>query len=323
MASRKSFKGASTTDKPDVYQMVTDKIVASLEAGTVPWRQPWDARKSTLGPRNAISSRAYRGINVWLLGATAQAAGYSDPRWLSFKQAQELGGNVRKGEHGTMVVFWKVGQVQAESTDADGNVELKTRKTFLLRYFTVFNIDQCENLAKLKPLGAPLAEHDPIEAAEAILANMPNRPAMRFGNAAAFYTPSADTIDMPELGAFADPTGFYGTAFHELSHSTGHASRLNRHGLETGIAAFGSEVYSREELAAEFGAAFLCAQAGISAPVIDNQAAYIASWLKALQDDRKLVVMAAAQGQRAADYILGGSAAAESDEVEQETSAAA
>lgn len=323
MASTKrtARKTATSTnvagDKPktDVYQMVTDKIVAALEAGTVPWRQGWDARKSTAGPRNATSGKAYRGINVWLLEMAAMSAGYTDPRWVTYKQAADLGGNVRKGEHSTMVVFWKIGTVAAETETAEGETVTAERKSFLLRYYNVFNVSQCDGL-KLKELSAPLADHNPIEAAQEIIDNMPDRPTMVYGNARAYYTPSLDIINLPDLGAFVSPEEFYGTAFHELSHATGHASRLNRHGLETGIAAFGSEVYSREELAAEFGAAFLCAHAGISTPVIDNQASYIASWLRALKDDRKLVVVAASQGQRAADYIMAGSQVDEDTEGE-------
>jgi antirestriction protein ArdC len=317
-ARRKSASTTAAGDKPknDVYQMVTDKIVAALESGTIPWRQPWDARKSTQGARNAVTGKAYRGINPWLLNCSALAAGYSDPRWLSYKQAQDLGGSVRKGEHSTMVVFWKIGKIAAETINSAGETVLAERKTFMLRYYNVFNVQQCDGL-KLKDLAAPLNDHEPLELAEAIIANMPNRPSMSFGDNRAYYTPSLDTIRMPALGAFAAPEGYYGTAFHELSHSTGHKSRLNRHGLETGIAAFGSEVYSREELAAEFGAAFLCAHAGISAPVIENQAAYIQSWTRALKDDRKLVVVAASQGQRAAEWILGGMLA----EMEEDTEA--
>jgi antirestriction protein ArdC len=276
----------------DVYSIVTEKILAALEAGVVPWHKPWDGQASLA--RNAISNKPYTGINAFLLNLSA----YSDPRWVTFKQAQSLGGSVRKGEKSSLVVFWK----QYQNEDEDGNA---TKKGAILRYYLVFNVEQCENLSKLKPLEEK-AEVDAIAEAEAIVAGMPSPPKIDDkGKDQAFYRPSADAISMPKKSAFGSSEEYYSTLFHELSHSTGHPNRLNRAELNT-LAPFGSETYSKEELVAEFGAAFLCGEAGIQTTV-ENSAAYIKGWLNALKNDKRLAVSAASQGQKAANHILGRS----------------
>ena len=277
-----------------VYDLVTDRILAQLAAGVIPWQRPW----SSFGaPRSAVTGKTYRGINVWLLAGLP----YLEPRFLTFKQALDLKGNVRKGEKGQMVIFWS-------DHSRDKEQEPTKRHAPILRYYTVFNAEQCEGLTL-----APLDAHEkpqPLAAAERIITGMPKAPCITHdGGEKAYYRPSADTVHLPPLAAFASAEGYYSTAFHELGHSTGHASRLDRHGMETGIAPFGSPVYSREELAAEFCAAYLCATAGIE-QTIPNSAAYIQSWLRALSDDRTMAVIAAGQGQRAADYILGTDPAA-------------
>ena len=285
----------------DAYATITARIIESLEAGNVPWRRPWNARERG-ALRNGKSGHAYRGINVPVLALTADAAGYSDPRWLTFKQARDMGGHVRKGEHGTPVVFWQ--WIERDAADADG--ESERRRIPFLRVYTVFNVQQCADLA-LAPLeaasGAPV---DAIEAAECIVAGFGDAPPIAHdGGARAYYRPATDSVHMPAREAFGSAQGYYGVLFHELTHATGHPSRLNRRDLDT-PAPFGSETYSREELAAEMGSALLLGEAGISdAPAITNSAAYIRSWLAALRADKRLVVVAAAQGQRAADYILG------------------
>ncbi|MCR4294321.1 MAG: zincin-like metallopeptidase domain-containing protein [Elusimicrobia bacterium] len=290
-----------TAEKPDAYAIVTDRIIAALEAGNVPWRQPWHVRSH--GPqRNAISGHAYRGINV-LLTASAR---YADPRWITFKQALDLGGHVRKGEHGTPIVFFRI----IERDDAATGEPVRIP---LARHFTLFNAGQCDGL-DLPPLEEPAegAAFDPIEAAEAIVAAMPQRPEIQHNTARAFYRPATDVVHLPPRESFQTPAAYYATAFHELTHSTGHQSRVGREAI--GTAAFGDDCYSREELIAEMGAAFLSAESGISADTITPSAAYIGAWLAVLKADSRLVISAAAAGQRAADFILDRQPASEASE---------
>ncbi len=284
----------------DVYQIVTDKIVGMLEAGVVPWRRPWTSGGL---PRNLVTKKPYRGINHFLLSASK----YVSPFWLTLKQANELGGSVRKGEQSTVIVFWKIDQKttgQEESGIDDAGTE-ETQRRFLLRYYRVFNIEQCElpqaALDKLPKIETH--EHDPIDAAESIIANMPQRPEIEHTGSKAFYSSQTDRVTMPPRELFTTAEEFYGTLFHEICHSTGHPKRLARETI-TEAAPFGSASYSREELCAEMGAAYLCAEAGISTSLIENQAAYISGWLSKVRGDRKLLVYAAAQAQKAADFIL-------------------
>lgn len=279
-------------ERRDPYGEVTARITAALERGTVPWRHPWRVR----GHRNAVSDRPYRGINLLLLGLVALEQEYDDPRWLTYRQAERLGGHVRRGQRGTQIVLWRwIERKDADDGEASGRFPL-------MRFFTVFNVAQCEDLTVADPDGG--GEFDPLRRAEAIVAGYEGGPAVFHDADSAYYIPSKDEVHLPPRPAFRDADGFYATLFHELSHSTGHTRRLNREGYQAAVA-FGSPVYSREELVAEFGAAFLCCEAGIDASRLEQSAAYIASWLKALQDDRRLAVVAAGQGQRAADRILG------------------
>jgi len=277
-----------------VYEIITEKIVSMLKDGVIPWRKPWSG--SELTPRNAVSKRPYRGINRFLLAASP----YASPFWLTYKNAEALGGNVRKGEKSTVVVFWKRSTFVKENEAGED----EERSSIILRYYRVFNIEQCDlPQAFLDKLPKPeTREHEPVSEAQAIVDAMPQRPEMTTGTAA-FYRPSSDTVTLPALGSFDKPEDFYATAYHELGHSTGHKSRLGRKGvMERTI--MGSGDYSREELVAEMTAAFLCAESGISPAVIENQASYVQSWLKVLKDDGKAVVIAAAQAQKAADFIL-------------------
>src|SRR5712692_6461390 len=280
-----------STPRPhaSVYEIVTSRILAELEKGQVPWRKPW----RTLPPANLISKKHYRGINVFLLAL----AGYGSQYWLTYRQAQALGGNVRRGEHGTEIVFWKFDTFETETTDG----ETEERKSAFLRYYTVFNLEQTEGLKAL--LALPPAF--PIESAEAIVKGMPNPPAFE-QDAQASYIPSRDTVTMPSRTAFDSQAEYYSTLFHELTHSTGHAKRLGREGIEK-IQPFGSEDYSKEELVAEMGSAMLCGIAGIEQATISNSAAYLHSWIRRLKADSRLVVSAASAAQKAADYIRGES----------------
>lgn len=274
-----------------IYSIVTEKILESLANGVVPWRKPW----SDAGlPRNGESNRPYTGINSILLSLSE----YLDPRWLTWKQIQKRGGRVHKGAKSTLVVF--VANLKVIDRD---NAE-ETKSVHFLKYYRVFNVAQTDGLA-LPALTTKTAPIEPFKAAEAIVAAMPNPPRIdHLGGSQASYRPSTDRISLPEVDTFQTAEGLAATTFHELAHSTGHASRLNRETL-TGLAPFGSPVYSKEELIAEFGSAFLCGHAGISPATLDNSAAYIESWRKVLKADNTLVVHAASAGQKAADYILG------------------
>lgn len=282
-----------------VYQIVTDTIIQKLEAGAVPWRKPW---KSFGSPRNLISGKTYRGINAFLLSLSDHAA----PFWLTYKQAEDCGGHVRKGEKSSIAVFYKQLEIERENAETG---ETATAKIPLLRFYRIFNSEQCEGichkrLAEMQAASTAASEFSSISEAETVVSNMPNRPAMTEGGDRAYYRPSTDTVNLPARGQFESAESYYCTLFHELAHSTGHTSRLNRKGT-TETAFFGSTEYGQEELVAEMSAAFLCGHCRISPPVIDNQAAYIASWLRAIRKDSKLLVFAAAQAQKAADFILG------------------
>jgi antirestriction protein ArdC len=259
----------------DVYVIVTQKIIDLLEQGVVPWRRPWSGGAL---PRNLISRKPYRGINHFLLSASK----YVQPYWLTIRQANELGGHVRKAEESTIIVFWKVedrrGQAQDES---DAESDEQCRRRFVLRYYRVWNVEQCElpecALEKLPRIET--CEHDPIEAVEQIVARMPDAPTLEHTGTKAFYSSVTDRVTMPPPSLFVSAEEYSATLLHELTHSTGHEKRLARESI-TEATPFGSAVYSKEELIAEMGGSYLCAEAGISGAVIDNQAAYIAGWLK-------------------------------------------
>lgn len=283
----------------DTYQIVTDRITEALAAGTVPWHKPWSSRGGM--PRNLVSKKEYRGINLLLL---ALGTPYVSPYWVTYKQAQELGGNVKKGEKSSVVTFWKM-QTSITKTDEETGDKQKyslERSIPLLRYYHVFNAEQCDGL-KVPVIGDPDQEHTPIEACEAVVAGMPHRPEIKRNDAQAFYVPALDYVGMPDLCRFSKPEEYYSVLFHELTHATGHERRLNRN--LSGISPFGAPDYSKEELVAEFGASFLCGHTGIFPQVADNNAAYIAGWLSKLRGDKKLLPVAAAQAQKATDYILG------------------
>lgn len=280
----------------DLYQTVTDKILGMLDKGTVPWRHP--IHNSGGGrPKNLESGKPYRGVNVFLLGVTSWLQGYGSAYWMTFRQAQENGGHVKKGEKSSMVVFWK----QYETNDRETG---EPKKVPVLRYFNVFNTDQVTDVKVPDALPEPTELFEPITDVEKIVAGYADGPKIEHAGTQAFYRPSEDLVRMPKPERFLSREFYYSTMLHELAHSTGHEKRLKR-GLETKLAPFGSADYSKEELVAEMGSAFLCAVAGIGPRTIDQSAAYIAGWRKKLTDDSRLVVAAAGAGQRAADWILG------------------
>jgi antirestriction protein ArdC len=291
--------------KPDVYQIITDKILEALDKGTVPWRKPW--RGGSAGqPKSLATRKPYSGVNVWLLTMSAQAAGYTSPYWVTYKKAQELGGQVRKGEKSTIAVFWKC--YKKEKTNDAGAIV--NDDYWVVKYYRLFNVDQCDNLDPNKlpvdavPVDEKELDFEPVTACESIVANMPKRPEITHsGERRAYYRPSKDEVHMPDKKHFENEPLYYSVLFHELGHSTGHSIRLNR--KESGVAAFGSANYGKEELVAEFASCMLCGIAGIESATIENSASYIDGWSKAIKKNLKLVMQAASAGQKAADYIRG------------------
>lgn len=277
----------------DIAEKVTQELISLLESGVAPWRKPWASGDSV--PYNASTRRPYRGINVLVLWAAEMRLKTSGGGWLTYRQAESLGGHVRKGEKGTPVVFWKM--LTAKDDDE--------RKIPMLRYFTVFHTSQCENLT-LPASDAPVVTEpvDELDAAEALVAGYTDKPTIAFGGGRAYYAPKIDHIQMPERSTFESTGGYYATLFHELAHSTGHVSRLARKEV-VDVAAFGDESYSTEELVAEMTSAFCCARVGLDASTLPNSAAYLKGWLKALKAEPKMLITAAARAQRAFDYIAG------------------
>lgn len=285
-----------SSDRFDFYQAITDQIIEAMERGVCPWKKPWKAIGGC--PRN-IRGRRYRGINALLLAMQSALSNWTHPVFLTFNQTKELGGTVRKGERSTLVVFWKV--TVPETYLANPQACQLDEKRWLLRYYRVFNVAQVDGLP---PQALPVMVDNglsPIEACEAIVANMPQRPQIRESGQGAFYQPRTDEVFMPPLRVFDSAEAYHSTLFHELIHSTGAESRLARPDAFAGR--FGSEPYAKEELVAELGAAFLCARAGIAPATLEDSAAYLQNWLKKLREDKRLIVSAASGAQRAADFI--------------------
>ena len=287
---------ADTANRATVYADVTAKIIAELEAGRLPWVQPWKSNPAgaTL-PVNASTGRRYSEINVLLLWGAG--IGYGSQQWLTFKQALELGGNVRKGEHGTTVVYADRFVPAAEARRVEAG-EIDTAKgVHFLKRFTVFNVAQCEKLPEritAEPIAMP--ERQIVPRAEALLSA--SGATIRIGGDRAFYIPSVDAIQLPPQPAFVEQINYYRTAFHELGHWTGHPTRLAR----DFSGRFGNQAYTREELVAEICAAFTCASLGIQPTV--RHADYIATWLDVLRSDDKAIFRAASMATKAADFIL-------------------
>jgi antirestriction protein ArdC len=278
--------------KLDVYEMVTNRIIELLEAGTVPWQKPWtDAGV----PMNLISKRPYRGINLWLLLSLS----YERNLFLTWDQLKKIGGSVNQGEHGYIVIFWKNVKKQPEELGKDGH----PKTVPMLRYYKVFNVEQCRDISK--DLIPELVKHeiDPILECEAIINTMPDSPLLIFTGKQAYYDVSKDHVVLPKLKSFKTGESYYSTLFHELVHSTGHEKRLGRKSI-TDMNEFGSEPYSIEELIAELGSAYLCSFTGILDKGIQNSVAYINGWLDKLKNDKRFIVQASGHAQRAVDCIL-------------------
>ena len=274
-----------------VYEIVTERIIERIEKeGRLPWSKPWVHE----APKNLVSGKTYSGFNLWLL----LMAPYCSPYFVTFKQAQKLGGTVKKGEKGWPVIFWSF-------IEKEGKTPGKVENIPFIRYYTVFNVEQCEGL-ETPPLNSRAVNtHESLAACDSIVRGMRKAPEITHNEARAYYSPKQDRVNMPRLEAFNDSPSYYHTLFHELTHSTGHESRLNRLKGDEALARFGSEPYAKEELVAEMGAAYLSGVAGIESSQEDRTIAYLQGWLSAIKQDPKLLVQAAAQAQKAADYILG------------------
>ncbi|HME21502.1 MAG TPA: zincin-like metallopeptidase domain-containing protein [Acetobacteraceae bacterium] len=297
--SRHGHRSGRTGHAPrDHYQEVTDRIIAELEAGTPPWRKPWDPDKAggPAMPRNAATGQRYRGINVLTLGMSVLAFSSGDPRWATYKQAEDRGWQVRKGERGTTGYFFKRLELRDDTKPVDDEDAVK--RIPLLRAFTLFHASQIDGISAYVPPTVAEAPWRAPEAAEIILAN--SGAVVRIGGERAFYSPTTDHIQLPPQSAFATAEGFCGTLIHELGHWTGAPSRLNRDLRNV----FGSYDYAREELRAEIGQMMVCAELGISDCDFSNNAAYVAGWLEKLRSDRKEIFRTAADAQRIADYLL-------------------
>ena len=279
--------------KANVYDMVTNRIIAELEKGKIPWQKPWTGVRD--GAYNRITKRPYSLLNQMLLQHNGEYA--------TFKQWQDLGGHVRKGEKSEIVCFWKIFESKENNPDT-GEIEIK--KIPLLRYYNVFHISQVEGVEPLAPEQLN-DEVEPIEAGDKIINDYINREHLKFVECKsnqAYYSPSNDTVVVPLKEQYSMINEYYSTTFHELTHSTGHKNRLNR--LQTGaVATFGGEEYSKEELVAEIGSASLMSIAGIeTAKTFRNSTAYIQNWLQVLRNDNKFIVSASSKAEKAVNYIL-------------------
>ena len=273
----------------DIYAAVTERIIEQMEQGIIPWQKPWISNSKAI---SHATGKPYSLLNQLMLGRPGE--------YLTFKQCQEAGGKVKKGEKASMVVFWKWIEQEDEETHEKKEVPF-------LRYYNVFHIDQCEGIKPKFDKELKVYDNDPIEAAENIVKTYFDREACTlnvYQSAQAFYSPSTDSVTVPQMSQYEVKEEYYSTLFHEMIHSTGHESRLAR---IVKVAAFGSEDYSKEELVAEMGAAMLVSTAGIECEkAFRNSVGYLQGWLKALSNDNKLIVLAAGKAEAAVKYILNG-----------------
>lgn len=286
------------TERRDTFQRVTDQIVKAIEEGAGSYRMPWRTSGGfPNSPVNAASKRPYRGINILVLWATAQERGYSSGTWATYKQWQELGAQVRKGEKSANVVFWKFFDRDEEQQDNHADSETHLRRIPMARDYWVFNAEQVDGY--VAPEEQKLSREERIEAAEEFFRRAGVEPSA--GGNRAFYQPETDTVHMPAFEAFKEPLFYYSVLSHETTHWTGAKHRLDR----DLSGRFGSESYAVEELVAELGAAFLCAELGLPTDPREDHAPYIVSWLKVLKNDKRAIFTAAAKAQAAVDWALG------------------
>lgn len=293
--------------KTNVYQMVTERIISEMEKGIIPWHKPWTgASLEDGGAINYMTRKPYSCINQFLLGKPGE--------WLTFNQCNQLGGKVKKGATAGLVCFYTQARHTKEVKEVeDGNI-ITTTVTIaipVLKYYHVFHIDDCEGIESKLDVENEEAEIKPVEKADAIIDGYVSREEhLTFQNdkvsGRAYFSPVTDTVVVPKLSQYDIVEEYYSTTFHELTHSTMTPSRCDRKSEQKGVAAFGNEEYSREELVAEIGSAMLCNQAGLdNEKAFRNNVAYIQSWLKALKNDNKMILWAASRAEKAAKYILG------------------
>lgn len=289
---------AQQEEKFDIYEFINQQVINQLEKGALPWRKPWkvaivEGQEYTI-PHNYATKRPYTGVNAFLLALTLHQA----PMFLTFKQVQEMGGMVKKGAVSIPIVFWKPIKVKTK-----GGVNSEEEK-LVLRYYRVFNIEDTTLPIEIKEPVMP-EESVLIDACQQVIDKMPNRPRLVNKDLArCYYMPFLDVVNMAPAQNFKKAEDYYSVLFHELVHATGHRSRLNRPEIEI-IASFGSQTYSKEELTAELGAAYLCGVTGISAMTIGNSSAYINGWLNKLRGDKRFFFEAAQKAQKAANFIQG------------------
>ena len=279
----------------NTFEIVTQRVIEAIEKdGVLPWEKPWKSYQEGGLPINYITKKPYRGINVFLLALTP----YSSPYWLTFKQAKQAKGWVRKGEKATPIVFWSIAEKEDKET---GEIS----KFAFAKTYSVFNLCQCENIEIPELKEVEFTEHEKIAKCESVIEGYKDKPTIKHKEDRAFYSPVRDLINMPKMEAFDSAESYYSTLYHEAIHSVGHQDRLARKTI-TNLNFFGSHDYSKEELIAELGASFLCAETGINNSATErNSVAYLNNWLKALKGDSRLIVDSARIAQKSVDYILG------------------
>lgn len=300
----------------ELADQVTNEVIAQLEQGKVFWKKPWTSYGL---PKNYKSGRQYEGFNAFFLNYITDKKNYKTPYFITYKQAQELGGNVRKGEKGTQIIFWKIyGNKVGEKTTSAGETKDIVQNKFIPFIWTVFNIDQVEGVEFALPVNVTRTENEIIEACQSVVDNYPvPGPNIQHGGSQAYYAPYSDKVQMPDISTFVNSQAYHSILFHELIHSTGHEIRLNRFTEEDKATRFGDINYSKEELVAEMGASFLNAFTGIKDVVFENSIAYLQSWIQKLKDDKTMIIYASTKAFKAASFILG--LAAEKEEQEQES----
>ncbi len=303
----------NSTQKKDIYQEITDRIIKCLEEGATPWLKPWNSPDYNLAlPKNAVSGRLYSGVNILLLWMASAEKGYKQSKWLTAQAANKLGGHVLKGEKATIIVNYR--PVDREKLDDEGNTILdddgnpEMEHFALLKRHAVFNIEQCDGLPNSMYETEPVKNSDTGTVQYTLFAEI--RQMIKGmdldvkiipGNQA-FYRSSEDKVVMPEMKQFNSETGFYGTLLHEMTHATGHPKRLNREGIAFGKAKFGNKVYAFEELVAEMGSAFVCAHLGFNE--VPQNAAYIGSWINVLKEDKRAIFKASGLARNACEYMM-------------------